>query len=85
MNATDLLIARQVAENYLSMSRALEAEATHPEYRNMPLTIREIRQMAFLARNAQRAEYLDLPPLPVACKVCRQPEVCDWAAHGARQ
>lgn len=54
--AADLLTARQVANNYRAMSDSLEREAASRKLRNMPLSSRVIRQWAFIARNAARAE-----------------------------
>ncbi len=57
--AADLLIVKLAAADYRAMSERLEEEARTRDFRAMPLTVRIIRQWAFIARNAARAEEQD--------------------------
>lgn len=61
MNDT-LLYGQLAAIDYREMAERLEEEARTRDFRSMPLTVRTIRQWAFIARNAARAEEQDPEP-----------------------
>jgi len=60
--AADLVLGKMAAEDYRAVSVRLEREAIQREAERRPLTARRLRQQAFLARNAARAEELDPEP-----------------------
>jgi hypothetical protein len=75
--ASDLLTARALAIGYSDMATSIEAEATEPRFRNMPLTVRRMRSYAAIARRAGVAERDD-PEIDDdrKCSICGRVRSC---------
>jgi hypothetical protein len=54
--AADIIVGRDLAILYCDLAADIEREAAEPKLRNMPLTVRRVRQYAAIARRAALAE-----------------------------
>lgn len=63
-SAAELIQARRVAFAYRDMAVSIDTETRERALRNMPLTVRVLREYARILRRAAMAELIDPPVVP---------------------
>jgi hypothetical protein len=77
-SAGDIIVGRDLAIAYCDLAADIEREAAEPKLRNMPLTVRKIRQYAAIARRAALSERddPDINDDDRECRICGRVRSC---------